>query len=106
MIGQNQNKQDVVLESYGMIGVWLSDFNGNSLNLKPGEKCKMTTKIPETMRNYAPSLMPLWHFDESAGIWMKKAQPREMVIIMLVKFHILVIGIVTIHGHWYTSKAN
>ena len=72
LIGQNQNKQDVVLESYGMIGVWLSDFNGNSLNLKPGEKCKMTTKIPETMRNYAPTVMPLWHFDESAGIWIEE----------------------------------
>ena len=72
LIGQNQNKEDVVLESYGMIGVWLSDLNGNVLNLKPGEKCKMTTKIPETMRNYAPSLMPLWHFDESAGIWIEE----------------------------------
>ena len=72
LIGQNQNKEDVVLESYGMIGVWLSDFNGNSLNLKPGEKCKMTTKIPETMRNYAPTVMPLWHFDESAGIWIEE----------------------------------
>ena len=72
LIGQNQNKQDVVLESYGMIGVWLSDLNGNNLNLKPGEKCKMTTKIPETMRNYAPTVMPLWHFDESAGIWIEE----------------------------------
>ena len=72
LIGQNQNKQDVVLESYGMIGVWLSDLNGNNLNLKPGEKCKMTIKIPETMRNYAPTVMPLWHFDESAGIWIEE----------------------------------
>jgi len=72
LIGQNQNNEDVVLESYGMIGVWLSDLNGNSLNIKPGEKCKMTAKIPISQLSYAPVLMPLWHFDEGKGIWVEE----------------------------------
>lgn len=72
LIGQNQNLEDVALESYGMAGFWLRDLNGNSLNIKNGEKCKMTLKIPEKMVSYAPNIMPLWHFDESKGIWIEE----------------------------------
>lgn len=72
LIAKDQNGNDVILESYGMIGVWLVDLNGNSLNIKSGEKCKMKSKIPNVMLGYAPNLMPLWHFDEKEGIWIEE----------------------------------
>jgi hypothetical protein len=72
LIGQTQNEEDVILESYGMVGVWLVDANGNSLNIKQGVKCKMSVKIPTTMLSYAPDVMPLWHFDEDKGVWVEE----------------------------------
>ncbi len=78
LIGQTQNEEEVVLESYGMVGVWLSDLNGNRLNIKPGETCKMTAKIPTSMESYAPDVMPLWHFDESKGVWVEEGKATKI----------------------------
>lgn len=64
---------NVQLVSYGMVGVNLTDDSGNSLQLKEGKESTVTFPIPEGMDN-APQTIPLWHFNENAGLWVEEGQ--------------------------------
>ena len=64
-----QNGTEGTLESFGFIDVNLTDANGNSINLASGQTAEIRIPIPYSYQSTAPSSIPLWYFDESAGIW-------------------------------------
>jgi len=66
-----ENGSECMLISYGMTNVVLTDNSGNPLQLKSGAQATLTFPIPAGMENGAPATMPLWHFDESKGIWIE-----------------------------------
>lgn len=68
------DNSSVQLVSYGMVGVNLTGSDGNKLQLKEGERSTVTFPIPEGMGDDAPESMPLWHFNENAGIWVESGE--------------------------------
>ena len=60
------------LTSYGMIGVELIASNGDELQIKTGETASITMTVPVSLQSSAPASIPLWHFDEVAGIWVEE----------------------------------
>lgn len=72
MAAVRMDESNVTLISYGMVEVSLSDASGNSLQLKEGSKSEMTFPIPESMKNNPPPTIPLWYFNEEAGVWVEE----------------------------------
>lgn len=72
MAAVRMDESDATLISYGMVEVSLSDASGNSLQLKEGSKSEMTFPIPESMKDNPPPTIPLWYFNEEAGVWVEE----------------------------------
>lgn len=66
------DRSDATLISYGMVEVSLTDGSGNPLQLKEGNRSEMTYPIPESMKDNPPPTIPLWYFNEEAGVWVEE----------------------------------
>ncbi|MGV3599432.1 MAG: carboxypeptidase-like regulatory domain-containing protein [Bacteroidota bacterium] len=71
----NLQGQDVMLYSYGMVGVELRDGAGKLLQLADGKKATVTMPVPAGMQN-APATIPLWYFDENKGVWIEEGSAK------------------------------
>jgi hypothetical protein len=60
------------LETYGMINVELRGAINEKLQLTTGHKAQVELPIALNQQDTAPSRIPLWHFDEVAGIWKEE----------------------------------
>jgi len=66
-----QNNEEVMLISWGMTNVILTDESTNKpLQLSGDAPAEVTYPIPDGMKNNPPPTIPLWHFDEAKGIWI------------------------------------
>lgn len=72
MAAVRMDESNATLISYGMAEVSLSDAGGNALQLKEGSKSEMTFPIPESMKDNPPPTIPLWYFNEEAGVWVEE----------------------------------
>lgn len=81
------DRSDATLISYGMVEVSLTDGSGNPLQLKEGNQSEMTYPIPESMKDNPPATIPLWYFNEEAGVWVEE-------------------GIATLKGDVYVGKVS
>ncbi|MCB9262907.1 MAG: hypothetical protein H6607_11090 [Flavobacteriales bacterium] len=75
--GLNANDQLLALNSYGMVYVEMQTPQGLKLQIKPGSTVKMTTEIPPLALGEAPSNVPMWHFDMSAGLWKQEGEATK-----------------------------
>lgn len=57
------------LVSYGMTDLNMYAENGDKLQLKEGNKAKLTFPIPAGMGENPPASIPLWSFNENTGLW-------------------------------------
>jgi len=80
------NNNEVMLISWGMTNVNLTDNAGKPLQLKKGSPATLTFPIPAGMENNPPATIPLWHFDEEKGIWVES-------------------GVATLQGDVYVGQA-
>jgi hypothetical protein len=64
--------QTATLASMGMIGVELTSASGEPLQLKQSTKATIGFFIPNDMLASAPATIPIWSFDEDAGIWREE----------------------------------
>lgn len=60
--------------SLGMMAVELKDAAGNKLQISNGFEASLRMKVPAAMINSAPATIPLWYFDETAGLWVEEGQ--------------------------------
>lgn len=60
------------LTTYGMIAVELNGAGGEKLQIATGKTARIVVPIPTVMQATAPASMPLWHFDEAAGLWKEE----------------------------------
>jgi hypothetical protein len=61
----------VPIESFGALGVQLSDAAGAALNLRAGQTA--TIRIPVASRDAStPGTMPLFYFDTATGLWVQE----------------------------------
>lgn len=65
--GLNDQNQIQALQSFGMAVVELKDASGNPLQIAPGKT--VVLKLPASANS--PATIPLWHFNEKYGIWIK-----------------------------------
>lgn len=71
LIAVRQDNSNVSLVSYGIVGVNLSSGDGQQLQLADGKTATLTYPIPEGMDNNLPKSIPLWYFNEKAGLWIE-----------------------------------
>lgn len=67
--GIRSNNSEVMLASFGMMVVELRSASGNKLQIASGKKADVSMPIPSSLQANAPSSIPLWHFDETKGLW-------------------------------------
>jgi uncharacterized protein (TIGR02145 family) len=66
------------LNSYGMVGVELTDNNGQLLQIASGQTASLKFTIPTTMLASAPSSIDLWSLDETMGYWKKEGVANKV----------------------------
>lgn len=72
LMAEDTTGNSVKLISYGMIGVELTDNNGNPLQLGPGIKANIQLPIASAQLATAPATIPLWYFDETKNLWIEE----------------------------------
>ena len=66
-----QDYSNVSLVSYGIVGVNLSTNDGQQIQLADNATATLVYPIPEGMDNNLPQSIPLWYFNEKAGLWIE-----------------------------------
>ena len=64
------SEEDMILYSYGMLDVILTDNNNQPLTLN--STTQITFPIPNNLISSAPSEIPLWHYNNETGIWIEE----------------------------------
>ena len=72
MQAQRSDNSQATLYSYGIIKVVMKGDGGEDLNLKSGSSSEITVDIPTSMASDAPATIPLWHYDETTGLWKEE----------------------------------
>ena len=70
--GVNSSYEEVVLRTYGMIGLEMEGDNGEPLNINSTSPAELKVKVPNALLANAPSEIPLWFFDEEIGMWVEE----------------------------------
>lgn len=65
------------LESYGFFKIKVEDVNNKSLELAPNASIPTILPIAELQEASAPSSIPLWHFNETLGIWVQIGDAKK-----------------------------
>ncbi len=78
---QGDNGSTLNLISFGMMDVHVADANGNPLQLAPGKTAQISMDLPTDKDEQGQPLnvgdvIPLWHFDESKGLWVREGEGR------------------------------
>ena len=58
-----------LLQTFGMMAVELQGSNGEKLNLSPAKPAVISMPIPASLQSVAPLTIPLWHFNDTLGVW-------------------------------------
>lgn len=78
LLASDENGDAKVLESLGMLHVELTGSSGQKLNLANGHSAELTFEIEPAVLSASPSSIPLWSFDEVAGIWKEDGQATKV----------------------------
>ncbi len=76
LMAENSNGSQKILETYGMMNVELQDDSGNKLQIVNPTSIEMP--ISSTQLASAPTTIPLWYFDESAGYWKEEGSATKV----------------------------
>ena len=71
LVGVSNNAVSSLI-SYGMVGVELTDNNGQLLQIASGKTATLTFKVPTSLQASAPASIDLWSLDETNGYWKKE----------------------------------
>jgi hypothetical protein len=65
------------LQSFGMMAVELTGSGRQKLQLASGKPATMNFSIPASLVASAPATIPLWFFDETAGVWKEEGSATK-----------------------------
>lgn len=74
--GINQDNEEVVLGTAGMVAVELQGENGEKLNILEGSTATIKSQMPAALLANAPSEIPLWSYNEEYGIWVEEGTSK------------------------------
>ena len=72
LTGVDVNGEAGSLASMGMVAVELKSSEGSLLRLKEGVQVQIEMVVPSANAANAPSTIPMWYFDEDAGLWKEE----------------------------------
>lgn len=72
LVGVTEEGETGALGSMGMMAVELRTLSGDLLQVNEGSTVKMIMQVPVEMQGSAPATIPMWYFDETAGIWKEE----------------------------------
>lgn len=70
--GTRADGSEALLYSFGALQVELSGAAGEAVQLAAGKQATVTVPVPASMQGAAPPSIPLWYFDEEAGLWKEE----------------------------------
>jgi len=76
LMAQNATGSQRTLETYGMLNIELQDASGNKLQIANPTSIEMP--ISSSQAATAPSTIPLWYFDETAGYWKEEGSATKV----------------------------
>ncbi len=66
------------LETYGMLGVEITNTSGQQIKLGAGKTAELRFPIPAALLASAPLSIPLWDFDEASGRWKEEGTANKV----------------------------
>ena len=78
LLASNSNGDAKILETFGMLHVELTGSGGQKLNLASGHTAEISLDIDASQLGSSPSSIPLWSFDEVAGIWKEEGAATKV----------------------------
>ncbi|HKR07127.1 MAG TPA: carboxypeptidase-like regulatory domain-containing protein [Bacteroidia bacterium] len=78
LAGINASNENVVLYSYGMLGIELTGSSGEALQLATGTSATLTMTIAASQLSSAPASIPLWYFDETTSLWKEEGSANKV----------------------------
>jgi hypothetical protein len=75
--GIDNNGAAKILTTYGMAAIELTNSSGDLLQIAAGKKATVSFPIPASIAGNAPASVPLWYFDETAGLWKEEGSAAK-----------------------------
>lgn len=66
------NEEERLLQSFGMSVTEMYADDGSELQIAPNSQVTMTMDVPTSLLANAPSMLPLWYFDEVKEMWVEE----------------------------------
>lgn len=76
LLGFNDRDGVQALSTFGMVAVELTGAQGQHLQLAENLPATLSVEVPAGLLGKAPSSIPLWHYDETVGIWMEEGEAQ------------------------------
>ncbi len=78
LIGTREDGTTSGMETYGMINVELRGELNQKLQLTTGHTANVSLPIAANQLDTAPATIPLWHFNETSGLWEEQGFSRRV----------------------------
>lgn len=78
LLASNSNGDAKILETFGMLHVELTGSGGQKLNIASGHSAEISLDIDASQLSTSPTTIPLWSFDEVAGIWKEEGSASKV----------------------------
>ncbi|WP_298141109.1 hypothetical protein [Flavobacterium sp.] len=78
LIGEREDGSISGMETYGMINVELRGDDNQKLQITTGHTANISLPIAANQLDTAPSTIPLWHFNETSGMWEENGFARRI----------------------------
>jgi len=78
LLASNSNGDAKILETFGMLHVELTGSGGQKLNIASGHSAEISLDIDASQLSSSPTTIPLWSFDEAAGIWKEEGSASKV----------------------------
>lgn len=73
LYAKNNDGEERMLQTFGMLAVKLKSESGEPLNISPDSEAILTAPVPSKISS-PPATMPLWYFDENKGYWIEEGE--------------------------------
>ena len=70
----DSSKKEKKIESKIVIFIELRGSGGETLQIAKDKKATLTTTLPSGIINSMPAITPVWHFDNTTGLWKNEGQ--------------------------------
>ncbi|WP_461597687.1 carboxypeptidase-like regulatory domain-containing protein [Winogradskyella sp.] len=74
LYAENEDGEERMLQTLGMLAVELRGSGGEDLNLAEGSTSEIKIPVDASLMSIAPATIPLWYFDEINGYWKEEGE--------------------------------